>query len=147
MIYTAASPIIDSTKISSNSQTELHHIRITLTSHDLKAVEKVSLNLIHNAKTKQIKTKGPVRLPIKALCITTRKSPCGNGTATYDKFEMRIYRRLVDLIAPSSFLKQTNSILTEPGVEVKVTIFDRARHAESHSSPSPLPKCSTNNLN
>lgn len=36
--------------------------------------------------------KGPIGLPIKTLKITTRKSPCGNGTNTFDKFELRIHR-------------------------------------------------------
>ncbi len=33
--------------------------------------------------------KGPVRMPTKVLHITTRKSPCGEGTNTWDRFEMR----------------------------------------------------------
>lgn len=36
-------------------------------------------------------------MPTKVLRITTRKSPCGNGTNTFDKFEMRIHKRVIDL--------------------------------------------------
>ena len=39
----------------------------------------VCADLIRGAKEKQLKVKGPVRMPTKVLCITTRKSPCGNG--------------------------------------------------------------------
>ena len=81
-------------------------------------------DLINGAKTKQLKAKGPVRLPTKILHITTRKSPCGNGTATWDRFEMRIHKRLIDLHAPSEIVKQITSISIEPGVEVEVTIAD-----------------------
>lgn len=31
------------------------------------------------AKGKELKVKGPVRMPTKVLHITTRKSPCGEG--------------------------------------------------------------------
>lgn len=33
--------------------------------------------------------KGPVRMPTKVLRITTRKAPSGQGTNTFDRFEMR----------------------------------------------------------
>lgn len=68
--------------------------------------------------------KGPVRLPTKTLRLTVRKSPCGEGTNTYDRFEMRIHKRLIDLHSPSEIVKQITSISIEPGVEVEVTIND-----------------------
>ncbi|ORZ11147.1 40S ribosomal protein S20 [Absidia repens] len=100
----------------------IHRIRITLTSRNVKNLEKVSADLIQRAKDKQLKVKGPVRLPTKVLRITTRKSPCGNGSETFDRFEMRIHKRLIDLHSPSEIVKQITSISIEPGVEVEVTI-------------------------
>ena len=41
--------------------------------------------------------RGPIPLPTRRLKVTTRKSPCGDGKATFDRFEMRIHKRLVDL--------------------------------------------------
>ncbi len=49
----------------------------------------VCADLIRGAKEKHLKVKGPVRMPTKVLHITTRKSPCGEGTNTWDRFEMR----------------------------------------------------------
>ncbi|KAI8143748.1 40S ribosomal protein S20 [Fennellomyces sp. T-0311] len=104
------------------AQVKIHRIRITLTSRNVKNLEKVSADLIQRAKDKELKVKGPVRLPTKVLRITTRKSPCGNGSETFDKFEMRIHKRLIDLHSPSEIVKQITSISIEPGVEVEVTI-------------------------
>ena len=59
---------------------KVHRIRITLTSRNVKNLEKVCADLIKGAKDKRLKVKGPVRLPTKVLRITTRKSPCGEGT-------------------------------------------------------------------
>lgn len=39
----------------------------------------VCAELIKGAKDKELKVKGPVRMPTKTLRITTRKSPCGEG--------------------------------------------------------------------
>ena len=56
----------------------VHRIRITLTSRNVKSLEKVCQDLIRGAKDKELKVKGPVRMPTKTLRITTRKTPCGN---------------------------------------------------------------------
>jgi small subunit ribosomal protein S20e len=61
----------------------------------------VCADLIRGAKDKQLKVKGPVRMPTRVLKITTRKSPCGNGTNTFDRFEMKIHKRLIDLHSPA----------------------------------------------
>ncbi|XP_029699008.1 LOW QUALITY PROTEIN: 40S ribosomal protein S20-like [Takifugu rubripes] len=102
----------------------IHRIRITLTSRNVKSLEKVCADLIRGAKEKNLKVKGPVRMPTKTLRITTRKTPCGEGSKTWDRFQMRIHKRLIDLHSPSEIVKQITSISSEPGVEVEVTIAD-----------------------
>ncbi|KAJ3342918.1 40S ribosomal protein S20 [Gonapodya sp. JEL0774] len=103
-------------------ETKIHKIRITLTSRNVKNLEKVCSDLISRAKDKGLRVKGPVRMPTKRLTITTRKTPCGEGSKTWDSFEMRIHKRLIDLHSPSEIVKQITSISIEPGVEVEVTI-------------------------
>jgi len=98
-----------------------HKIRITLTSRNCKAIEKVCTELIDRAKSKDLRVKGPVRLPTKNLKISTRKTPNGEGSKTWDMFEMRIHKRLIDLNAPTEVVKQI-IVNIEAGVEVEVTI-------------------------
>ncbi|KAJ2768665.1 40S ribosomal protein S20 [Coemansia nantahalensis] len=105
-----------------SSEVQIHRIRITLTSRNVKSVEKTCSDLILRAKDKQLKVKGPVRMPTKRLSITTRKTPNGEGSKTWDRYEMKIHKRLVDLYSPSEIVKQITSIAIEPGVEVEVTI-------------------------
>ena len=100
----------------------LHRIRITLTSRNVTNLEKVCADLISRTKDQRLRVRGPVRMPSKVLRITTRKSPCGEGTNTWDRFEMRIHKRIIDLHSPSDVVKQITSINIEPGVEVEVTI-------------------------
>ncbi|XP_074319596.1 small ribosomal subunit protein uS10z/uS10x-like [Silene latifolia] len=103
---------------------QLHKIRITLSSKNVKNLEKVCADLIRGAKDKQLRVKGPVRIPTKVLKITTRKSPCGEGTNTFDRFELRVHKRVIDLFSSPDVVKQITSITIEPGVEVEVTIAD-----------------------
>lgn len=107
-----------------DANVKIHRIRIILTSRNVKNLEKVCSDLIKGAKEKRLKVKGPVRLPTKVLRITTRKSPCGEGTNTWDRYEMRIHKRIIDLHSPSEIVKQITTISIEPGVEVEVTIAD-----------------------
>lgn len=86
----------------------------------------VCADLKKGAVEKKLKVSGPVRLPTKKLKIATRKSPCGEGTNTWDRFEMRIHKRILDLHSPSEIVKEITSISIEPGVEVEVTIADAA---------------------
>jgi small subunit ribosomal protein S20e len=41
-----------------------------------------------------LKISGVTRVPTKKLKLCTRMSPCGNGTNTYDHWEMRIHKRV-----------------------------------------------------
>ncbi|KAH3768053.1 blast:40S ribosomal protein S20 [Pelomyxa schiedti] len=99
-----------------------HRIRITLTSRNKRNVEKVCRDLIRGAKNKNLHVRGPLRMPTKILRITTRRTPCGEGSKTWDRFQMRIYKRVIDLHSPSEVVKEITSIPIEPGVEVEVTI-------------------------
>ena len=102
----------------------IHRIRITLTSRNVKSLEKgtikvaiatfsrfssrgpVCADLIRGAKDKQLRVKGPVRMPTKFLKITTRKTPCGEGSKTWDRYEMKVHKRIIDLHSPSEIVKQ-----------------------------------------
>ena len=115
---------------------EIRRIRITLTSRNVKNVEKVCNNLKAKALQKShlvragdkeyqsVRVHGPVRMPTKKLKLMTMKAPNGEGTVTWDRFEMRIHKRLIDLHSPADVVKQITSISIEPGVEVEVTIVD-----------------------
>eukprot|EP00088_Acartia_fossae_P060877 TRINITY_DN72_c0_g1_i1.p1 TRINITY_DN72_c0_g1~~TRINITY_DN72_c0_g1_i1.p1 ORF type:complete len:119 (-),score=50.91 TRINITY_DN72_c0_g1_i1:174-530(-) len=104
---------------------KVHRIRITLTSRNVPSLEKVCAELVKGAKEKSLKVKGPVRMPTKTLRITTRKTPCGEGSKTWDKFQLRIHKRVIDLQASSDAVGRiTSTIAMEPGVDVEVTIAE-----------------------
>lgn len=100
----------------------IHKIRITLTSRKVDALEKACAELKNKALEKQLKVTGPVRMPTKHLKLMVRKSPCGEGTNTYDKWQMRIHKRILDLHSPSEIVRQITNIQIEAGVDVEVTI-------------------------
>lgn len=66
----------------------------------------VCSRLINAAKKNKVTVKGPVRMPTKVLRITTRKTPCGEGSKTWDRYELRIHKRIVDLETSAEMVKQ-----------------------------------------
>src|SRR3989344_1563096 len=71
--------------------------RINLASTDIGQLNQICENIIDIAKKTKVKISGPIPLPTKRLKHTTRRSPCGNGKASFENFEMRIHKRMIDL--------------------------------------------------
>lgn len=68
---------------------KVYRIRITLSSTEVRSLEKVCADLIAAAKQKKLHIKGPVRMPTRCLRIVTRKTPCGEGSKTFDRFQVK----------------------------------------------------------
>jgi small subunit ribosomal protein S20e len=60
---------------------------------------------------------------MKCLC-SFYELPLVSGTNTWDRFELRVHKRVIDLYSSPDVVKQITSITIEPGVEVEVTIAD-----------------------
>mmetsp|Transcript_22236 Transcript_22236/g.51305 ORF Transcript_22236/g.51305 Transcript_22236/m.51305 type:complete len:127 (+) Transcript_22236:103-483(+) len=104
-----------------------HKIRIKLSSREVEKLEKVCDKLKKKAQERGFAVAGPVRLPTQHLKITTRKSPCGNGSNTWDRFQMRIHTRIVELHAPVKDVKSITAVDIESGVIVDVKVILRKR--------------------
>ena len=70
--------------------------RIKLTSTNLLTLENVCTEIKDIGEKNGIRLKGPHPLPTKKMRVVTRKSPCGQGTNTWDKYELRVHRRVID---------------------------------------------------
>lgn len=80
--------------------------RVKLTSISLPKLDGVCGEIMGIGKNTGVRMKGPTPLPIKRLHVATRKSPCGNGTETYEKWEMRLHRRVIDISADDKVIRQ-----------------------------------------
>ena len=99
-------------------------VRVKLNSTDIKTLNSICETIKDIAKKSGIMISGPVPLPTKKLQITTRKSPCGQGTATFDRFEMRIHKRLIDLPANEKVLHNIMKLQVPKNVNIKIEIRD-----------------------
>lgn len=86
-----------------------------------------NLNLVVNqikelAKNFGMKVKGPVPLPTKILSVTTRKTPCGDGSDTYEHWQKRISKRLLYVVADEKSIKNILRIKVPDDVFVKISL-------------------------
>lgn len=96
--------------------------RIRLTSTDYKKLEEVCKELKAIAEKTGVKMSGPVPLPTKRLRVPVRKTPCGQGTATWDKWELRIYKRLIDVDAEERVMRRIMRIRVPEEVFVSIEL-------------------------
>ena len=99
-------------------------VRVKLNSTDINMLNDICNSIQEIAKNAGIVIRGPVPLPTKKLKITTRKSPCGDGTATFDRFEMRIHKRLMDIPANEKVLHHIMRLKIPKSVNIKIEMKD-----------------------
>jgi len=97
--------------------------RIRLTSIDYKRLEEVCKELKTIADKTGVKITGPIPLPTKRLKVPVLKTPCGGGTATWDKWEMRIHKRLIDIDAEERVMRRIMRIRVPEEVYVSIELL------------------------
>ena len=98
--------------------------RIKLVSTDIDKINQVSEYIGSIAEKTGVPMRGPIPLPTKKLKITTRKSPCGDGSETWDRYEMRGHKRLLDLGLDERALKLVMRIEIPEGLHIEIEMVD-----------------------
>lgn len=97
--------------------------RIKLTSTDYQKLEEVCGELKAIAEKTGVKMTGPIPLPTKRLRVPVRKTPCGEGTATWDKWELRIHKRLINIDAEERVMRRIMRIRVPEEVFVSIELM------------------------
>jgi len=102
--------------------------RIKLSGRDPKQLDQICQEIKEIAKKFGVDWRGPIPLPTKKLRVVTYKTPCGDGTGhgntTFDKFELRIHKRLIDVQADERALRQIMRIQIPTDVHVEIKLID-----------------------
>jgi small subunit ribosomal protein S10 len=95
-------------------------VRIKLKSMNIEKLNTICSQIREIAGKAGIPVSGPIPLPTKKMKITTRKSPCGDGTATFDNFEMRIHSRVIDIPSDDRVLHAVMRLYVPRDVTIKI---------------------------
>ena len=96
--------------------------RIKLTCSDHEKLEDVCGQVKEIALKTGVDMAGPIPLPTRRLRIPVRKSPSGDGTATWEKWEMRIHKRLIDIEADERTMRQIMRVKVPEGVNIEIEL-------------------------
>ena len=70
---------------------------IKLTSEKHKDVDEVCSSIKAICDNAGVAMRGPIPLPTRRIVVPCRKSPDGEGCETYDHWEIRIHKRLLEV--------------------------------------------------
>jgi len=98
--------------------------RIKLASIDINNINATCDFIKNIAEKTGVEMRGPIPLPTKKMKLTTRKSPCGDGTATWERYEMRVHKRLIDLGIDDRALRMVMRVPIPEDLNIEIEMID-----------------------
>jgi len=102
----------------------MQQARVRLSGTSPEDLDDICANVKDIASETGVSLSGPVPLPTKKLEVPVRKSPDGEGTATWEHWEMRVHKRLIDLDADERALRQLMRIQVPNDVNIEIVLED-----------------------
>jgi len=96
--------------------------RIKLVGKDPSELDSVCKQIVEIAKATGVELRGPIPLPTKRLKIATRRTPCGDGSDTYEHYEMRIRKRVIDIAGDERTLRQIMRVKVPDTVHIEISL-------------------------
>ncbi len=97
-------------------------IRIKLKAYEHTLIDQSAARIVEAAKRTKARVSGPIPLPTEKEIVTILRSPHKHKDSR-EQFEMRIHKRLIDIINPT---QQTMDALTKlvlpGGVEIEIKL-------------------------
>jgi small subunit ribosomal protein S10 len=98
--------------------------KINLASPDIDRLNSMTDSIIEIAKRTKTKVSGPIPLPTKKMKITTRRTPDGEGKASWEKYEMRVHKRLIELGVDERALRHIMRVQIPEGVNIEIELLE-----------------------
>ena len=95
-------------------------IRIKLKSYDHRILDKSVKNIVETVNRTGAHISGPVLLPVKIRKYTVLRSPHSDKKSR-EQFEMRIHKRLIDILDPTpTTVEELMKLQLPSGIEVEI---------------------------
>jgi len=104
---------------------KIHKVRITLCCRESKPLNKSCVQIVAKSKELGVPTKGPMFCPNKKLRITTRSTPNGQGSKTWDRYQMTLHKRYIDLTCTAEMvMKITSTVTLCPTIDINICMAE-----------------------
>ncbi|MBI3032005.1 30S ribosomal protein S10 [Candidatus Woesearchaeota archaeon] len=98
--------------------------RIKLSSTDIDKINQVCEYIKDITQKTGVDMRGPIPLPTKRLKLTTRRSPSGEGKASWERYEMRIHKRLLDMGLDERALRLVMRVPIPEGLNIEIEMLE-----------------------
>ncbi len=108
------------TKAAAVKEAPSHRVRIKIRAYDHKIIDQATRTIIETAERSGARVVGPIPLPTEKKKWTVNRSTFVHKNAR-EQFEMRIHKRVVDIMDPTSKTIDSLTSLNLPaGVDVEI---------------------------
>jgi small subunit ribosomal protein S10 len=97
--------------------------RIRLTAMETGKLDEVCSQVKKIAERTGVDIAGPIPLPTKKLKVPVRKSTSGDGKATWERWEMRIHKRLIEIDADERTMRQIMRVKVPERVNIEIELL------------------------
>jgi len=98
--------------------------RIKIASTEIDKINQTCQYITDIAEKTGVDIRGPIPLPTKKLKLTTRKSPDGEGKATWERYEMRVHKRIIDMGTNERALRLIMRVPIPEGLNIEIEMID-----------------------
>ena len=110
-----------------NTDGDKQKIRIRLKAYDHEVIDQSTKKIVETVVRTQAKVRGPVPLPTEIRTYTVIRSPHDDKDSR-EHFEMRIHKRLLDIVEPTGKTVDSLQRLDLPaGVDIEIKIQTTSR--------------------
>ena len=102
----------------------MQQARINLASTEIDKLNQICKSIKDIADKTGVSMSGPIPLPTKKLKLTTRKSPDGEGKASFERYEMSIHKRLINLGIDERALRLVMRVPIPEGVTIEIEMLE-----------------------
>ncbi|OQX22611.1 MAG: 30S ribosomal protein S10 [Candidatus Altiarchaeales archaeon A3] len=100
----------------------MERARILIYGSAKKNVEDVTKQIISIAKNDKAVVRGPIPLPTKKIRVVVRKNVSGEGNTAWDRWEMRISKRIVDIYRNDKAMRDVMKIQMPDDVHIEIDV-------------------------
>ena len=98
--------------------------RIKIASTEIDKVNQTCKYITDISEKTGVDIRGPIPLPTKKLKLTTRKSPDGEGKASWERYEMRVHKRIIDIGTNERALRLIMRVPIPEGLNIEIEMLE-----------------------
>jgi len=97
-------------------------VKIKIWSTNVESLNEFMNKIVDIVKKTGVNMRGPIPLPTKRLVVRTMKLPHGEGKKKWEKWEMRIHKRLLYIATDERVMKQLIRVRLPPDIWMEIEL-------------------------